>query len=125
MKNWKRIKEHPRYLISTDGQIMNSLTHRILKTTKNKDGYITVTLPATEINKRTPLRVHRLIATAFIPPFGGEGMVVDHMNRVRDDNRIANLRWVNKAGNNDNKEKTHPCICACGYSVTKVFEIGG
>ena len=39
---------------------------------------------------------------AFIgmPP---EGKECDHINRVRDDNRLENLRWVTKIENERNK----------------------
>lgn len=42
--------------------------------------------------------IHRLVATAFIPnPLGLP--VVNHLNAVRDDNRIENLEWTDCRGN--------------------------
>lgn len=43
-------------------------------------------------------KVHRLIAETFIPPVQGKPQV-DHINRIRDDNRVENLRWVDNGEN--------------------------
>ena len=48
--------------------------------------------------------VHRLIYKLHNPEFDLESdLVIDHINRVRDDNRIENLRAVTKAENNRNR----------------------
>ena len=35
--------------------------------------------------------VHRLVASAFLPK-SSIGCVIDHINGIRDDNRVENLR---------------------------------
>ena len=45
---------------------------------------------------------HRIIATQFIPNPDNLPQV-DHINKVRTDNRIDNLRWVSCSTNNRNK----------------------
>ena len=51
--------------------------------------------------------VHRLVATAYVyNPRPDIFTQVDHINRVRDDNRATNLRWVSPELNALNKEKS-------------------
>lgn len=45
--------------------------------------------------------VHRIVAEAFIPNPGGLP-TVDHINRIRTDNRIENLRWASRKTQADN-----------------------
>ena len=64
----------------------------ILKMSKDKDGYDTVGFKIGKHGKTNRLKVHRLVAKAFIPnPNNYE--CIDHINGVRDDNRVENLRW--------------------------------
>ena len=64
-------------------------------------GYKHVCLNKDGTNKT--IKVHRLVATAFIPnpeskPF------LDHINTIRDDNRVENLRWVTPKENYHNSK---------------------
>lgn len=47
-------------------------------------------------------RVHQMVCRAFngLAPEGKP--FVDHINRIRDDNRPENLHWVDRKENNDN-----------------------
>lgn len=50
-------------------------------------GYLRVSI------HRKPYRAHRLVAIAFVKNPENKPSV-DHINRVRDDNRASNLRWA-------------------------------
>ena len=54
------------------------------------------------LGRNTPhMYIHRLVAEHYIPNPENKPQV-DHINRIRNDNRAENLRWVNQAENNLN-----------------------
>jgi len=64
---------------------------RVMKPMADKDGYLKLKL--IKNGKGYYLRVHRLIALAFVSKPAGCN-VIDHINNVKYDNRAENLRWV-------------------------------
>lgn len=63
----------------------------------NSNGYIVV------MHRGNRMYAHRL---AWILTHGSipDGMMIDHINRVRHDNRLCNLRLVNAKGNAANRD---------------------
>ena len=86
-------KQHPIYTdweFSSLGQVRNTKTKKFYGYgQKASDGYYSIA-----INNDVRLKVHRGVMQAFNPIDNPEMFVVDHINGIRSDNRIDNLRWV-------------------------------
>ena len=101
---WKPIKDYEGlYEVSNLGRV-KSLNYR--KTGKEKilkniecRGYLAVCL--TKNGKQKLFKVHRLVAETFIPNPESKPCI-DHINTIKNDNRVKNLRWVTHKENNNN-----------------------
>lgn len=99
METWKKIDGYKNYSVSSEGNVRNDKTKIILKPRYNKGGYQRVTLY--KKGQGILFSIHRLVAQAFIPN-PNNLPCVDHINTVRDDNRVENLRWVTYEENSNN-----------------------
>lgn len=113
-EEWRIIQDFPNYAVSNFARVkrLNNVCHyldvrvkhnkeKILKQTE-KDGYRIVRLWNEKTGKKGVLiKTHRLVAIAFIPNPENKPYI-DHINTIRDDNRIENLRWVTAKENSNN-----------------------
>ena len=104
-EEWRAVKDYEGlYEVSNIGRI-KSLNYNgtgkegLLKQQSNHKGYKTVMLR--KDNKGKTFKVHRLVAEAFIPNPENKPQI-DHINCIRDDNRVENLRWVTGKENMEN-----------------------
>jgi len=95
------VQGFPDYLIYPDGKVFSKKRNKFLKHKKTNGGYLFVSL-SNRGEKPIPKRIHRLVAEYFIPNPENKPEV-DHINRIRDDNRIENLRWATRKENQENK----------------------
>jgi len=119
------------YKINRAGEIMTCSPNPIIKKVSINDaGY-----PICLLNKGGKIkmfRVHRLIAIAFIPNPQNKPYV-NHINGIRNDNRIENLEWVTPAENIKHSFDVLGRIPVCGVrcgtakinenDVSKILEL--
>lgn len=97
---WRAIEGYEDYWISSLGRVISIKSKRILKQGNNGKGYPMVVLYKDA--KAKTCKVHRLVAQGFIP--NPENLQqVDHINAVRSDNSINNLRWASASTNQQNR----------------------
>ena len=79
-------------------QIRKIKNKRIIKEYHNDEGYLLCTMNGKKYCK------HRVIAFQWIANDSPETKTcIDHINHIRDDNHINNLRWVTQSENERNK----------------------
>lgn len=99
-ETWKNIENYGGdYQISNFGKIKSFKNDKvkIRKPYLDKDGYLQIVLSKNGISKW--LKIHRLVAEAFIPNLENKPDV-DHIFNNKFDNFAGNLRWVTKTENN-------------------------
>ena len=100
MENWGSVEEFKNYEISSLGRVktLNYKKERFLKPAKDKDGYLKVVLHNNE-NIKT-FRVHQLVAMAFLNhKQSGMKLVINHINKIRSDNRLINIEILTQKEN--------------------------
>ena len=111
---WRVTEEYPFIEVSNMGRVRKKDTVQVvpsshkgvmmtrhdkakeLTPTDNGNGYKIISVRIG--GKRENAYLHRLVAMAFVPGYE-EGLVVDHINHDRSDNRADNLAWVSQKEN--------------------------
>ena len=99
MEQWQVITEFPNYSISNLGNVINTLTNKMMKL-NIKSGYYHIGL--TNNNIRKTIKVHRLVAIAFIPNPENKPEV-NHKDKNKLNNSILNLEWMTHKENMQHK----------------------
>lgn len=96
----KQIKGYENYYVTNNGIVINFQTREIKKQFLDRKGYSVVTLY--KDNKPKNIRVHRLVALAFIDNPNNKPEV-NHKNGVKTDNRVENLEWTTTRENSTHR----------------------
>lgn len=99
-KVWKQTR-FDNYMMSVDGEVFGIYKNKVLKQRKDKNGYPVVCIY--DNGKQKMVKIHRLIWETFIGEIP-DGYQIDHINTIRDDNRLENLRCVTAKENCNNPE---------------------
>ena len=97
MKNFKTIPDYPNYAINKNGDVFNKRLKIIMKSRFDKYGYKRINL--SKHNEKKTIYIHQLVARTYLPNKNNYPCV-DHINAIRDDNRLENLRWCSVKQNN-------------------------
>ena len=107
-ERFRPIKSFPDYLVSSMGRVKSLkrtdvafLTGRL-----DKDGYVLVDLR--NENLRKTVRVHVLVAEAFVGP-RTDGQLILHWNDRKSDNRLSNLRYGSLSENYNDRRRNGSC----------------
>ena len=105
MENWKHILESDRYMVSDQGNVKSLSWHgsdkeQLLKPGKSSRGYLFVYLMIK--GKRVNYKIHQLVWITFKEDYrtgSTKGLVLNHINRVKEDNRLTNLELITHSEN--------------------------
>lgn len=97
--NVLNIKNHY-YYISTNGDIYSNVKHRFLRLSKDKDGYLRISLILNN-NKQKEFRLAQLVLYKFngSPPVDMVDPTSEHIDGNIYNNNINNLMWMERSKN--------------------------
>lgn len=115
MENWKPWQSNKFYLVSDLGNVKElarpifnrgrsyTKPQKTIKPFMDPCGYLFVVLRKTLNTGSERIFVHRLVMEVFVgdcPPY----KTVDHINRIRSDNSLKNLRYATKSEQDENRD---------------------
>jgi len=107
--NYKPIDGWSNYVVTSCGRVFNKETGKeVAQVLSGKPQYKYVNLQRDK--QRKLLRVHRLVALAFLPTVEGKAFV-DHIDRDKMNNNASNLRWATASENSRNMANNRMLVC--------------
>lgn len=97
--NFYEIPDYGRYVINKEGIIISKLSNKKLKGSINPKGYNNVRL-VSDLGVTLTWGLHRLLCYVFKHPNKPiKGLVVNHEDGIKSNNKLENLEWTTYLGN--------------------------
>ncbi len=109
------------YAVSNTSEVKNIKTEKTLKQTINACGYRVINLK--QEGRSKIILVHRAVCALFKPIDDPRSLCVDHINGVKTDNDLSNLRWVTRLQNRLNSRAKSNSTT--GYKNILVSDLNG
>lgn len=104
MEVWRNITDYPNYMVSNTGLVRSR--YKVLNPSPTSNGYLKFTISNNGVRKHT--YVHHLVAQEFIGPrpiVDGIPMDIDHLDRVKTNNHVSNLKYCSHKENCKNRTR--------------------
>lgn len=95
-ESMNNIEGYPNYMVTREGEVINTKSGRVLKQEENSCRYLRVTV--CKNNKPKRYFVHRLVAIAYIPNPSNLPQV-NHKDGDKQNNHVDNLEWCTQSIN--------------------------
>ena len=123
MEIWKEVKGYKDYKVSNLGRVksLKAGKERIMNPAVDYNGYFNLSLYK---NGKGKTRViHQLVAESFLnhEPCGYD-LVIDHINEVKTDNNVNNLRLVSARENCSKRKGSSKYVGVCWYKQTNKWK---
>lgn len=97
ISNGKLIYDYDNYYVFRNGDIYSSSRKKYLKPVENKKGYCYVTLCKNNIKQNC--YIHTIVVDHYLEKQRDKDLQVNHINKIRNDNRVENLEIVTPSEN--------------------------
>ena len=124
MEIWKEIKHYNlnNFEISNFSRIKNKKNNTIIDYTDVKDNKYIITSLTNNLGESINIQIHRIVALTFIPNPDNKP-IVDHINGIKSNNNVNNLRWVNNVESNNNRN--YAKITKVRYNPVNQYDLEG
>lgn len=110
--HWDENEKYPGLEFCREGFVRNKKTEKMYSAT-NTAGYISI------LYNGQIVLAHRLLMLVYNPIENADNYSIDHINGIRNDNRLENLRWVSIQENNHYRKENRKQI---NYYLNQIIQ---